>query len=83
MGPGKQGNLQMIGYAMTDWLMFPETAATAAPAPRASPWVRQWLWLVAALVFAMVVVGGATRLTESGLSITEWKTRDRHPSADA
>lgn len=32
-----------------------------------------WLWLVAALVFAMVIVGGATRLTESGLSITEWR----------
>ncbi len=35
--------------------------------------VRLWLWIVSALVFAMVVVGGATRLTESGLSITEWK----------
>ena len=32
-----------------------------------------WLYAVAALVFAMVLVGGATRLTESGLSITEWK----------
>jgi cytochrome c oxidase assembly protein subunit 15 len=32
-----------------------------------------WLWCVAALVFAMVLVGGATRLTESGLSIVEWK----------
>ena len=31
------------------------------------------LFFVAALVFAMVVVGGITRLTESGLSITEWK----------
>jgi cytochrome c oxidase assembly protein subunit 15 len=31
------------------------------------------LLLVAAMVFAMVVVGGITRLTESGLSITEWK----------
>jgi cytochrome c oxidase assembly protein subunit 15 len=31
------------------------------------------LLAVAALVFAMVVVGGITRLTESGLSITEWK----------
>ena len=31
------------------------------------------LLVVAALVFAMVVVGGITRLTESGLSITEWK----------
>ena len=35
--------------------------------------VSHWLWSVAALVFLMVVVGGATRLTESGLSITEWK----------
>jgi cytochrome c oxidase assembly protein subunit 15 len=35
--------------------------------------VRIWLWSVAALVFLMVIVGGATRLTESGLSITEWK----------
>lgn len=32
-----------------------------------------WLFGVAALVFAMVVVGGITRLTGSGLSITEWK----------
>jgi len=35
--------------------------------------IRLWLYLVAALIFAMVVVGGATRLTESGLSITEWQ----------
>src|SRR5580700_8782639 len=35
--------------------------------------VRTWLLAVAALVFAMVLVGGATRLTESGLSITEWQ----------
>lgn len=33
----------------------------------------RWLMFIAALVFAMVVVGGITRLTESGLSITEWK----------
>ena len=35
--------------------------------------VRAWLTLVAAMIFAMVLVGGATRLTESGLSITQWK----------
>jgi len=35
--------------------------------------MRLWLCAVAALVLAMVLVGGATRLTESGLSITEWK----------
>lgn len=32
-----------------------------------------WLFIVALLVLAMVVVGGVTRLTESGLSITEWR----------
>lgn len=35
--------------------------------------ISNWLFAVAALVFLMVVVGGITRLTESGLSITEWK----------
>jgi cytochrome c oxidase assembly protein subunit 15 len=51
--------------------------ASSAPAraetqqhPRA---LSNLLFLVAAMVFAMVVVGGITRLTESGLSITEWK----------
>ncbi len=35
--------------------------------------VRGWLYVVLLVLFALVVVGGATRLTESGLSITEWK----------
>ena len=35
--------------------------------------MRIWLLLVAALVFCMIVVGGAVRLTDSGLSITEWQ----------
>ena len=35
--------------------------------------IRLWLYAVAALMLAMVLVGGATRLTESGLSITEWQ----------
>lgn len=39
---------------------------------RSAP-VAVWLFAVAALVLAMVVVGGATRLTGSGLSITEWR----------
>lgn len=42
------------------------------PAPRARA-LSHWLLFIAALVFAIVVVGGITRLTESGLSITEWK----------
>jgi cytochrome c oxidase assembly protein subunit 15 len=35
--------------------------------------ISNWLLAVAGIVFLMVVVGGITRLTESGLSITEWK----------
>ena len=46
--------------------------AGPASARRLAP-VRAWLWLVAGCILAMVVVGGATRLTQSGLSITEWK----------
>jgi cytochrome c oxidase assembly protein subunit 15 len=39
----------------------------------ALPYVHTWLLGIAALVFCMVIVGGATRLTDSGLSITEWQ----------
>jgi cytochrome c oxidase assembly protein subunit 15 len=49
----------------------------AAPTTTARPAkplaLSNLLFVVAALVFAMVVVGGITRLTESGLSITEWR----------
>lgn len=57
-----------------------------ADAPRAAPTagvidagrrtargaIRIWLWLLFALVVVMIMVGGLTRLTDSGLSITEW-----------
>src|SRR5579884_1902896 len=45
------------------------TRAEARPRPRA---LSNLLLVVAAMVFVMVVIGGITRLTESGLSITEW-----------
>lgn len=44
--------------------------SVSQPVPRA---VSIWLWAIAALIFCMVIVGGATRLTDSGLSITEWR----------
>lgn len=48
-----------------------------ASVPRAAAGARRavayWLLACCALVFAMVVVGGVTRLTHSGLSITEWQ----------
>ena len=50
------------------------TADQKLPSTTARPEALiKWLMGIAVLVFAMVVVGGITRLTESGLSITEWK----------
>ena len=48
----------------------PGIAAGSAAHPAA---LVRWLWTVAALIVGIVVVGGITRLTESGLSITQWK----------
>ena len=47
------------------------TTRDTAPSSRPLALAR-WLLIVALLVFAIVVVGGITRLTESGLSITQW-----------
>ncbi len=47
--------------------------AGRAPAARREPAVAAWLLACCALVLAMVVVGGVTRLTHSGLSIVEWQ----------
>ncbi len=41
--------------------------------PPPEPALAFWLLAVAAMIFAMVVIGGITRLTESGLSIAEWQ----------
>ena len=58
-----------------------ETAEKAAPAKGvidagkrgARRGIRLWLMVLFALVVVMIAVGGLTRLTDSGLSITEWK----------
>ncbi|GGO32296.1 heme A synthase [Gemmobacter aquaticus] len=58
-----------------------DQARTPAPQPGlvdrghggARQGIRLWLMLIFLLVSAMIVVGGLTRLTDSGLSITEWK----------
>ena len=56
---------------MDSTLTAPGARRTAAnPKPLA---LSNLLFVVAGMVFAMVVVGGITRLTESGLSITEWR----------
>lgn len=48
-------------------------AAREADVRRNRLHVRIWLYCVLITLFALVLVGGATRLTESGLSITEWQ----------
>lgn len=52
---------------------YPVRAGRLGPDDARHGAVFWWLVLLAVLVFAMVVVGGATRLTGSGLSITEWR----------
>ena len=49
-----------------------DASASVRNAGRANA-VRVWLWIVVGLVLAMIMVGGATRLTQSGLAITEWQ----------
>jgi cytochrome c oxidase assembly protein subunit 15 len=46
---------------------------TSRRGARRDPLVGGWLLLICACVVAMVIVGGLTRLTDSGLSITEWR----------
>ena len=62
--------------------IFEEVAAAAPPPPAPAPARRPpsarraiavWLMVLFALVVAMIAVGGLTRLTDSGLSITEWR----------
>ena len=50
-----------------------QAGASAVPQTARPLALARWLFAVAALVVMIVAVGGITRLTESGLSITEWK----------
>jgi heme a synthase len=49
---------------------MPRTISVTSSSGRA---LRLWLLMVTGLIVAMILIGGATRLTESGLSIVEWK----------
>ena len=65
--------------------LFEEVGSDTAKRPAAQPGlidkgnqgaraaIRVWLMILFALVFIMIAVGGLTRLTDSGLSITEWR----------
>lgn len=49
----------------------PNAALGAAHGP--ARWIRRWLIVLGFMVYAMILIGGMTRLTDSGLSITEWE----------
>lgn len=61
-----------MGRGVVSSAVTPIRASTSSHSP-IGPSVQRWLLCVWALVFAMVIVGGITRLTESGLSITRWE----------
>lgn len=59
---------------MTSTALSPDSTVRRADRAAASTrTVAAWLLTCAAMVFAMAIIGAITRLTESGLSITEWK----------
>ncbi|KAF5388325.1 hypothetical protein D9615_000116 [Tricholomella constricta] len=61
-------------YKFRSFASKPPTPPAPAPLPILAPRsVGTWLMVSATLVFGIIVVGGVTRLTESGLSITEWR----------
>ena len=69
---GKRSIFEEVSDQTPTW----ETAATGGIGRGrggARRGVRAWLMVLFALVVAMIVVGGLTRLTDSGLSITEWR----------
>ena len=66
----KRSIFEDVGDAAARQAPEPGAAATKKAGSRRA--VIGWLWTLGALVVAMVVVGGLTRLTDSGLSITEW-----------
>lgn len=55
------------------------SVASGMAVQREAGWLRRWLLVFAALVAAMVVIGGLTRLTESGLSMVEWQPQTVMP----
>jgi cytochrome c oxidase assembly protein subunit 15 len=67
-GEAARGN-RYTGGRMGGVESFQGTATARSDAPA----VARWLLLCAAMVLAMVLIGGITRLTESGLSIVEWQ----------
>jgi len=69
-----------VCFGVRQWLLWepflslPTTVRRAHAADKAAPQtVAAWLFVCCGMIFLMVVIGGITRLTLSGLSITQWK----------
>ena len=58
---------------MSDAITPADVRTVPSKAERARPAVAAWLFASAFMVAAMIVIGGITRLTESGLSMVEWR----------
>ncbi|HGG63324.1 MAG TPA: heme A synthase [Rhodobacteraceae bacterium] len=69
----KRSIFEEVGADVKPEEVAPKTGVIDKAPKGARRAIRGWLMLVFALVALMVLVGGATRLTDSGLSITEWK----------
>src|SRR5581483_12093143 len=68
IGPRRALSCQRLWPGLHPWPM-----ATPAALLNSRRAIGTWLLACAAMVFVMVMLGGATRLTESGLSMVEWK----------
>src|SRR5688572_4493391 len=66
------GAAMIAGEAQASGKAPPADKGYAIADARRRP-LRIWLWSIAAMTFAVLVVGGITRLTHSGLSIVDWK----------
>ena len=67
---GKRSIFEEVGAAA---VAVPQAGGIDARGLGARTGIRLWLMVLFALVVVMIAVGGLTRLTDSGLSITEWK----------
>jgi cytochrome c oxidase assembly protein subunit 15 len=61
---------QAMPFDVKDFRSMPATDRAGSPANRRL--VANWLFIVAGMILVMIVLGGVTRLTGSGLSIMEW-----------
>ena len=73
-----KSTLTALPHVATTTTAAATTSATTIPFRG----LASWLFGCSGMVFGMVIVGGSTRLTRSGLSMTDWKVTGRLPPMD-